>query len=84
MSQFSGALVKELEKKGIAVRAIPGFIRSFASFFFLNPHMNLVQVNKKLQYLGWCDLDYHTLQLTIACCEDDGLKNLDHHIGAIA
>ena len=41
--------------------------------------MNHLQINKRLQFLGWNDfeLDYHTLQLAIACFEAEGLKSLE-------
>ena len=40
--------------------------------------MNLLQINKGLHLLGWdnFELDYHTLQLAIACFEAEGLKSL--------
>ena len=42
--------------------------------------MNYSQVNKRLHYLGWedFDLDYHTLELAIACFEAEGLKNFEY------
>jgi len=42
--------------------------------------MNLLQVNKRLHLLGWdsVELDYHTLQLAIACFEAEGLKGLEN------
>lgn len=42
--------------------------------------MNLYQVNKRLNYLGWTgvELDYHTYQLAIDCLEKAGLKKLEY------
>ena len=42
--------------------------------------MNVGQSRKKLHYLGWegFDLDYHTLQLAIACLEAEGLNHLEN------
>ena len=42
--------------------------------------MNLLQVNQRLHLLGWdsFELDYHTLQLAIACFEAEGLKGLEN------
>jgi hypothetical protein len=39
-------------------------------------NLNYSQVNKRLHYLGWddVDLDYHTLELALACFEIEGLK----------
>jgi hypothetical protein len=38
--------------------------------------MNHLQTNKRMQLLGWddFDLDYHTLQLAIACFEAGSFK----------
>ncbi|MBW1727960.1 MAG: hypothetical protein JRJ62_10355 [Deltaproteobacteria bacterium] len=46
-----------------------GFISSLKSCLLNNPNMNHLQINKRLQFLGWDDfeLDYHTLQLAKAC-----------------
>jgi hypothetical protein len=56
----------------------PGFIRSLANTIFVNPQMDISQVNNRLHWLGWDDveLDYHTLQLAIACFEKSGPKEL--------
>ncbi len=37
--------------------------------------MNPLQANEKLQFLGWDDIevDYHTMQLAIACFETEGI-----------
>ena len=55
---------------------IPCFIRDLANSFMTDPYLNHCQVNRRLQYLGWDDveLDYHTLELALACFEIDGLK----------
>jgi len=73
-------LIKRLENKGIEPSIIHGFIRDLANTILPNPHMNLFQVNKRLHLLGWdsFELDYHTLQLAIACFEAEGLKSLEN------
>ena len=64
-------LIRRLKQKGIGARIIPGLIRELGNLDFVDPHMNLIQVNKRLHYLGWDDveMDYHTLQLAISCLE---------------
>jgi hypothetical protein len=44
--------------------------------FANNPNINSLQVNEQLQFLGWDDIevDYHTIQLAIACFENEGIK----------
>jgi len=64
-------LTQRLEKKGVDRSKIPGLLRELANFDFLNPRVNLLYVNDRMHYLGWNDfkMDYHTLQLAIACFE---------------
>ncbi len=44
-------------------------MKALAVFFYINPNMSLSQVNERLHFLGWNDieLDYHTHQLAIEC-----------------
>jgi len=69
-------LMDRLEKIGMDLCLIPGFIKSLESYLLHNPQMNLIQVNAKLHYLGWGDLalDYHTLQLAIEYFEAEEFK----------
>jgi hypothetical protein len=71
-------LMHRLEKKGLEKSIIFGFISSLKSCLLDSPNMNLLQINKRLQFLGWNDfeLDYHTLQLAIMCFEAEDLKTL--------
>ena len=50
---------------------ISGLMKALAVFFYLNPNMSLSQVNERLHFLGWNDieLDYHTYQLAIECLD---------------
>ena len=79
LSQHKQILIHRLEKKGMEKNTILGFILSLKSCLLDNPNMNHLQINKRLQFLGWDDfeLDYHTLQLAIACFEAEGLKGLE-------
>jgi hypothetical protein len=78
MTQIKEILLERLQKKGLDPNYIPGFIRSLANSICRDPDMSLTQLNQRLDYLGWngIDLDYHTLQLTIACIETEGLPSL--------
>jgi hypothetical protein len=75
-------LFQRLENKGIGPRIIPGLIRDLANLDVVDPRTNLFQVNKRLNYLGWGDveLDYHTLQLVIACMEAGMFKRRTYGI----
>ena len=83
MAELNQILVQRLRHKGMDLCLIPGFIRSLANSFFVDPRMNLLQVNNRLHYLGWkdVDLDYHTFQLALACFESAGIESL-HSIPA--
>ena len=80
MKQIKEILFQRLEKKGIDHNFIPGFIRSLVNSCRNDPDVNLTLINRRLRYLGWhgIELDYHTFQLTIACLELEGLKNMEN------
>jgi len=63
--------LQRLKKIGVEPNLISGFMKALAVFFYLNPNMSLSQVNERLHYLGWNDieLDYHTYQLAIECLD---------------
>ncbi len=62
-------LLQRLEKIGIEQKLISAFMKDLANPLFLNPNMNFSQVNERLHYIGWNDieLDYHTFQLAREC-----------------
>ena len=66
-------LINELKGKGIENNIIPRFIKDMAYSFQIDPSVSLSDVNDRLHFLGWEDveLDYHTLQLAIASFERD-------------
>ncbi|WP_153307427.1 hypothetical protein [Desulfospira joergensenii] len=71
-------LIHKLMENGVEASLIPGFIRSLANAFLINPDMSHTQANKRLQYLGWPDIeiDYHTFQLAVTSFETKGLNQL--------
>jgi len=81
LNKLTHILIERLEEKGMDLSIIHGFIRDLANTILSNPHMNLLEVNKRLHSLGWdsFELDYHTLQLAIACLEAEGLKSLENN-----
>ena len=64
-------LINELQEKGINDDIIPRFIKDIAFSYEIDPSFSLSEINNRLHYLGWDDieLDYHTLQLAIASFE---------------
>ena len=75
MARINAILMCRLEKKGLGADAIPGFIRDVANNISENRSIGLMEINSKLQFLGWesIELDYHTFQLIIASFEAEGL-----------
>ncbi len=73
--KFKQMLVDRLVTKGLEKDTIPSFIRSMRICISTDPKMNHLKVNRQLQFLGWNDIevDYHTLQLAIACFEAEGI-----------
>jgi len=73
-------LEHKLMEIGVEATLIPGFIRSLAAAFLINPNMSHCQANKRLKYLGWEDIeiDYHTFSLAINALENRGLNQLEY------
>ncbi len=80
MTMVDRKLILKLKENGIEASLIPGFIRSLAAAFLVNPDMSHYQANKRLKYLGWDDIeiDYHTFQLAITSFETKGLNQLEY------
>lgn len=80
MSRLKKTLIQRLKNKGMELKMIPGFIRSLTNSFAYYPHINLKQINDRLQYMGWNDfeLDYFTFQLVIDCLEPHGLRRSEY------
>lgn len=80
MTVVDQKLIHKLMENGVEAALIPGFIRSLANAFLVNPAMSPGQANKRLKYLGWDDveIDYHTLQLAITAFETRGLHRLEY------
>lgn len=73
-------LIARLIANGVEAPLIPGFIRSLANAFLINPSMSHCQVNKRLKFLGWNDIeiDYHTFVLAVTALETKGLSRLEY------
>ena len=81
MTIIDQKLINKLIENGVEASLIPGFIRSLANAFLINPDMSHYQANKRLKYLGWNDIeiDYHTFQLAITSFEIKGLSRLEYN-----
>jgi len=75
-------LRERLERKGIEPSMVTGFIRDSANTIDANPHVNHLEVDTQLHLLCWngFELDYHTLQVVMACFKVEGLKSLENKL----
>ena len=64
-------LINKLKGIGLVNNLIPRYIKDMSYSFQTDPSVSLSDVNDRLHFLGWEDveLDYHTLQLAIASFE---------------
>jgi hypothetical protein len=78
--QLKEILLHRLVDQGMDTNMIPGFIRSLANTFTYHPHMNLQQVNDRMQQMGWSDfeLNYFTYRLAVEGLEAYGLKKTEY------
>jgi len=78
LSEIIHVLIRRLSERDLEPSLIPGFMKSLVNILGDNSYPGLRQVNTRLRYLGWdgIELDYHTLQLAIACTEANGLTRL--------
>ncbi len=69
-----------LTEKDVDIFLIPGFIRSLVNALLISPTITYAQVNKRLKYLGWNDIeiDYHIFQLALSSFETKGLSGLEY------
>ena len=72
-TEIEKTLINELKGKGIENNMIPRFIKDLAYSFQIDPYVNLSDVNDRLHFLGWEDVesDYQTFQLAVASFESD-------------
>ena len=80
MKLIDKALISKLKEKGIEESLIPGFLRTLANALMINPSMSSLQLNQRLKYLGWNDveLDWRTLELARAFFEARGISSLQY------
>lgn len=76
-------LIERLVSKGMEITSIPPYIRAVAQSIVAHRTLNLEELNKHLQTLGWenSELDEYTLFLIIATLESDFTYNPDQRFG---
>jgi len=76
-SDHQQRLFHRLQNMGMWKSTTLGYILSLKSCLKDNPNLNYLQINQRMQCLGWDDfeMDCHTLQLAISCFEDETRAN---------
>ena len=71
MDHLKPLLIDRLKSQGMDPSLIPAFLKALTSIISSEPGIELAQVNQKLNLLGWDEvtIDYHSLQIAIACLE---------------
>jgi hypothetical protein len=61
------ALLGRLEGMGVDPSVIPGVVRSLSSVYRYDQNLSTFEVNNRLKFLGWSDieLDHYTWQLAV-------------------
>ena len=77
LSQHKQLLIHRLQNMGMDKSAVLGFIWSLKSLFLINPGISNLQINGRLESLGWrgFNLDDRTLEMAIACFEAEGMNH---------
>ena len=69
-------LIDRLRSLGMDPLLIPAYLRALTSFILSQPNIDPDRANQKINSPGWNDvaIDYHSLQITIACLEQENSK----------
>jgi hypothetical protein len=61
-------LLRRLSDKGLSKEMLPAFIRNLTRTIVSNPQISISELNRKLEWLGWNDIemDAHTLDLILS------------------
>jgi len=61
-------LLQRLINKGLSRDMVPGFIRNLTRTINSNPDISIPELNRKLDWLGWnqIEIDMYTLDLILA------------------
>jgi hypothetical protein len=77
MDELRQMLTNHLRGRGLPGDHITSYLKSLEKLIESEPGIEPAQLNQKLHALGWDEvtLDYHHLQIAIACFENDLQKN---------
>ena len=73
MEDLKLLLIDRLKSKGVDFALIPAFLKALTSLISSEPGIEPAQATQKMHSLGWDEVavDYHCLQIAIACLEAD-------------
>ena len=73
MKDLKFHLIDQLKSKGMDPDLIPSFLKALTYLISSEPRIDPAHINQKLLSLGWNEvaIDYHCLQIAIACLETD-------------
>jgi hypothetical protein len=71
MADFKQILLDRLVKGGADPSSLSSILKALSKLLSSNPEIDPAAANERLRYLGWAEVevDYHTLQLALACFE---------------
>jgi hypothetical protein len=73
MEDLKLLLIDRLKSKGMDLALIPAFLKALTHLISSEPGIDSAEANQKMHSLGWNEItvDYHCLQIVIACLEAD-------------
>jgi hypothetical protein len=73
MENLKPLLIDRLKSKGMDPSLIPAFLKALTHLISAKPGIDPAHINQQLHSLGWNEVmvDYHSLQIAIACLEVD-------------
>ena len=79
MEDLKLLLIDRLKSKGMDPGLISVFLKALTSLISSDPGIGPAQANQKMHSLGWDEVvvDYHCLQIAIACLEADTKSKKD-------
>jgi hypothetical protein len=71
MDDVNQVLIDRLVRKGAEASLVESLLKALSKILAEDPNIDPVAANQRLHYLGWPEVqvDYHTLQLALACFE---------------
>ena len=73
MEDLKLLLIDRLKSKRMDLALIPAFLKALTNLISSEPGIDPAVANQKMHSLGWDEvaIDYHCLQIAIACLEAD-------------